>query len=43
MADQYDKLKQRNAFMDTYRKEEMFRDSLEEFDDSREAVRLLID
>jgi hypothetical protein len=29
--------------MDTYRKEPMFRDSLDEFDDSRETVRLLID
>lgn len=43
MGDQYDKLKQRNAFMETYKKEPMFRDSLDEFDDSREAVRMLID
>jgi len=35
MAEQYDKLKQRNAFMDTYKKETMFQDNLEEFDDSR--------
>lgn len=43
MTDQYDKLKQRNAFMDQYRKEPMFRDSLDEFDDSRETVRMLIE
>jgi len=35
MADQYDKLMQRKAFMETYRKESMFQDSLDEFDDSR--------
>jgi len=35
MTDQYDKLMQRKAFMENYRKESMFRDSLEEFDDSR--------
>jgi hypothetical protein len=29
MAEQYDKLKQRNAFMETYKKEPMFRDSLD--------------
>ena len=33
----------RNAFMDTYKKEEMFKDSNEEFDDSRETVRQLIE
>jgi tubulin gamma len=43
MGEQYDKLMQRKAFMDTYRKEKMFMDSLDEFDDSRETVRLLID
>lgn len=43
MGDQYDKLKQRNAFMETYKKEPMFKDSLEEFDDSRETVRMLIE
>jgi tubulin gamma len=43
MTDQYDKLMQRKAFMDQYRKEAMFKDSLEEFDDSRESVRQLIE
>lgn len=43
MADQYDKLMQRKAFMEQYRKESMFQDSLEEFDDSRETVRQLIE
>ncbi len=43
MTDQYDKLMQRKAFMENYRKEAMFRDSLEEFDDSRENVRQLIE
>ena len=43
MADQYDKLKQRNAFMETYKKEAIFRDNMDEFDDSRETVRMLID
>jgi tubulin gamma len=43
MTDQYDKLMQRKAFMENYRKEAMFRDSLEEFDDSRETVRQLIE
>jgi len=36
-------LKQRNAFMETYKKEAIFRDNLDEFDDSRETVRMLID
>ena len=35
---QFDKLRSRNAFLDNYRQESLFADSLEEFDDSREAV-----
>jgi tubulin gamma len=40
---QYDKLRKRNAFLDQYRKEPMFEDSLEEFDSSREVVTDLIE
>jgi tubulin gamma len=32
---QYDKLRKRNAFLDQYRKEPMFKDGLEEFDSAR--------
>ncbi|KAF8888391.1 tubulin gamma [Gymnopilus junonius] len=35
MLDQYDKLKKRNAFMEMYKKEKMFEDGLEEFDNAR--------
>ncbi|PPQ72120.1 hypothetical protein CVT26_006860 [Gymnopilus dilepis] len=35
MLDQYDKLRKRNAFMEMYKKEKMFEDSLEEFDNAR--------
>ncbi|KAJ1721176.1 gamma-tubulin [Coemansia erecta] len=35
---QYDRLRKRNAFLDLYRREQMFSDSLDEFDDSRETV-----
>lgn len=35
---QYDRLKNRNAFLEGYKKERMFRDGLEEFDDARECV-----
>ncbi|OLL23198.1 Tubulin gamma chain [Neolecta irregularis DAH-3] len=38
LADQYDKLKKRNAFLDQYKKEPMFTDGLEEFDVSRVVV-----
>ena len=43
---QYDKLKQRNAFLNVYQKEggNLFSEgSLEEFDSSREVVQLLVD
>jgi tubulin gamma len=43
VAKQYDKLKQRNAFMNVYQKEKMFSDNLDEFDNSREVVQTLID
>ncbi|KAF8967468.1 tubulin gamma [Flammula alnicola] len=35
MLDQYDRLRKRNAFMEIYKKEKMFEDSLEEFDLAR--------
>ena len=40
---QYDRLKQRNAFMNVYQKEKMFSDGLEEFDSSREQLQSLVD
>jgi len=40
---QYDVLRKRNAFLDNYRKENMFADGLEEFDSSREVVASLIE
>ncbi|KAI8855306.1 Tubulin/FtsZ, GTPase domain-containing protein [Chytridium lagenaria] len=41
-CDQYDRLRKRNAFLDQYKREAMFADSLEEFDSSREVVQELI-
>ena len=35
---QYDKLRSRNAFLENYRQESIFADSLDEFDDAREVV-----
>ncbi|KAJ2231063.1 gamma-tubulin [Coemansia sp. RSA 1722] len=35
---QYDRLRKRNAFLELYRREPMFVDSLDEFDDARETV-----
>lgn len=35
---QYDMLRKRNAFIDTYKKEAPFRDGLGEFDTAREVV-----
>ena len=40
---QFDKLRSRNAFLDNYRQEAMFADSMDEFDDSRETVLQLSD
>ncbi|EDQ87501.1 uncharacterized protein MONBRDRAFT_21602 [Monosiga brevicollis MX1] len=39
----FDKLRRREAFADQFRKERMFRDNLDEFDDSREVVQSLVD
>jgi len=40
---QYEKLRKRNAFLDNYKKETIFKDNLDEFDDSKEIVESLID
>lgn len=37
MLDQFDRLRKRNAFMEQYKKEKMFENGLEEFDDARYA------
>lgn len=39
---QYDKLRKRGAFLDQFRKEEMFKDDLHELDDSRDVVETLV-
>merc|ERR1719347_967432 len=39
----YDKLKKRDAFLEQFKKEAMFSDNLDEFDDSREVVQQLVD
>ncbi|ORX67988.1 tubulin gamma chain [Linderina pennispora] len=38
IVNQYSRLRKRNAFLDSYRREAMFADSLEEFDDARNTV-----
>jgi len=43
IVQQYDKLRKRDAFLDNYRKVEMFADDLGEFDESREIVQSLIE
>jgi tubulin gamma len=43
LLQQYDTIRKRNAFMDVYKREPMFADSLDEFDDSRETVQQLVD
>lgn len=40
---QYDRLKQRNAFINVYQKEKIFADGLEEFDESRTVLSELIE
>jgi tubulin gamma len=40
---QYDQIRSRNAFLDNYRREPMFADSLDEFDHARETVQNLVD
>ncbi|KIJ34608.1 hypothetical protein M422DRAFT_782767 [Sphaerobolus stellatus SS14] len=42
MLDQYDRLRKRNAFLENYKKEKMFENGLEEFDDSRATVEELL-
>lgn len=39
---QYDKLRKRGAFLDQFKKEEMFRENLNELDDSRDVVDSLV-
>lgn len=38
IIDQYDRLRKRNAFLEQYKKEDIFANGLEEFDDSRRVV-----
>lgn len=40
---QYDRLKKHNAFIDNYKKQPMFADSLEEFDSAREVVQSMVE
>ena len=40
---QYDKLRKREAFMDQFKKEAIFKDNLDEFDSSRETLQLLVE
>ena len=40
---QYDKLRSRNAFLENYRQEAIFAETLDEFDDAREVVTSLSD
>ncbi|GAW00046.1 tubulin gamma chain [Lentinula edodes] len=42
MLDQFDKLKRRNAFLEQYKKEKMFENGLEEFDDARATCEELL-
>ncbi|THG98924.1 hypothetical protein EW026_g3343 [Hermanssonia centrifuga] len=42
MIDQFDRLKKRNAFMEQYKKEKMFENGLEEFDDARATAEELL-
>jgi len=39
MIDQFDRLRRRNAFMEQYKKEKIFENSLAEFDDARYRTR----
>lgn len=39
----FDKLRKREAFLEQYKKEAMFKDNLDELDDSREVVQQLVD
>jgi len=42
MIDQYDRLRKRNAFLEQYKKEKVFENGLDEFDDSRATVEDLL-
>jgi tubulin gamma len=42
-CDQYDRLRKRNAFLEQYKKMDMFKDGLQEFDDCRAVVQDLIE
>ena len=39
----YDKMRRVNAYIEQFRKEDMFSDSLDEMDDSRDVVQNLVD
>jgi len=39
----YDKMRKREAYLEQFKKESMFSDNLDEFDDSREVVQQLVD
>ena len=41
--DQYDRLRKRGAYLDSYKKEAMFSGGLGEFDDARESAQSLVD
>jgi tubulin gamma len=43
LLSQYDRIRRRNAFLDNYRREPMFKDNLDEFDSARETVQCLVD
>lgn len=43
ILEQYERMRKRNAYLDGYRKEEMFKHDLSEFDDAKETVRSVID
>lgn len=42
MLNQYDKLRKRGAFLDQFKREDMFKDDLSELDESREVVDNLV-
>jgi len=42
MIDQFDRLRRRNAFMEQYKKEKIFENSLAEFDDARATAEELL-
>jgi len=42
-ATDFDKMKKRNAYIDQFKKADMFKDNLDEFDDAREVVGKLIE